>query len=312
MMRLRDRAGRVRAGVAAVAVATAMVVTASACSGNTGPAVPGKLNVIASTDVWGAVASAVAGDRAGVRSIYTSPDGDPHEFEPTAQDTATIGGADVIVENGADYDAYMDKAQKNPDTPVISAFDAYKKANPDAPTGEGQVNEHFFYDFAVVKAVATDLADAMAEKDPPNRNAYEANAQEFGRQIDELQAKVAQIKASDAGKRVAQTEPLAAYLLAEAGLVDATPSAFTDAVEAGNDPPAAAIATTEDLIGKKEVAALLYNVQAVDETTKRLLSVAGSNGLPVVKISETLPEGVSSYVAWQTTNVDAIASAVGK
>ena len=53
-------------------------------------------------------------------------------------------------------------------------------------------------------------------------------------------------------------------------------------------------------------------MQAVDETTKRLLSVAGSNGLPVVKITETLPEGVSSYVAWQTTNVDAIASAVAK
>ncbi len=152
-----------------------------------------------------------------------------------------------------------------------------------------------------MKTVATDIANAMAEKDPPNRNTYEANAQEFGRQIDELEAKVAQIKSADSGKKVAQTEPLAAYLLAEAGLVDATPSAFTEAVEAGNDPPAAAIATTEDLIGNKEVAALLYNVQAVDETTKRLLSVAGSNGLPVVKISETLPEGVSNYIAWQTT-----------
>ena len=311
MLRVRGNRTRVRV-IAATAVAGAVVLTGAACGQNTGPAVPGKLNVIASTDVWGAVASAVAGDKAGVRSIYTSPDGDPHEFEPTAQDTATISGADVIVENGADYDAYMDKAQKNPDTPVISASDVYKKANPDAPTGEGQVNEHFFYDFAVVKTVAADLANAMAEKDPPNRGAYEANAQEFGRQIDELEAKVAQIKSADSGKRVAQTEPLAAYLLAEAGLVDATPSAFTDAVEAGNDPPAAAIATTEDLIGKKEVAALLYNVQAVDETTKRLLSVAGSNGLPVVKISETLPEGVSSYVAWQTTNVDAIASAVAK
>ncbi len=39
----------------------------------------------------------------------------------------------MIVENGADYDAYMDKAQKNPDTPVISAFDVYKKANPTPP-----------------------------------------------------------------------------------------------------------------------------------------------------------------------------------
>ncbi len=79
------RVQRMRAVVAATAMATAVALTGAACSGNTGPAAPGKLNVIASTDVWGAVASAVAGDKAGVRSIYTSPDGDPHEFEPTAQ-----------------------------------------------------------------------------------------------------------------------------------------------------------------------------------------------------------------------------------
>lgn len=310
MIRVGNRRGRARTAVAAVVVAGAVGVAGTACGANTGPAEPGKLNVIASTDVWGAVAAAVAGDAAGVRSVYTSPDGDPHEFEPTARDTATISGADVIVQNGADYDAYMDKAQKNPDAPVISAASVYEKLNPGAPTGEGQVNEHFFYDFAVVKAVATDLADAMAAKDSPNRDTYRSNAEAFGRQIDGLQQKVAQIKAANPGKRVAQTEPLAAYLLGDAGLTDATPAAFTDAVEAGNDPPAAAIATTEDLISRKQVSALLYNVQAVDETTKRLLSIAGSTGLPVVKISETLPQGVTGYIAWQTTNVDAIGAAV--
>ncbi|GAA2063862.1 zinc ABC transporter substrate-binding protein [Williamsia deligens] len=293
-------------------MATAVVVTATACGANTGPAVPGKLSVIASTDVWGAVASAVAGDKAGVRSIYTSPDGDPHEFEPTARDTATISGADVIVLNGADYDAYMEKAQKNPDSPVISAFDVYKKDNPDAATGDGEVNEHFFYNLRVVRDVASDLADAMARKDPPNREAYRDNAAAFGQKVETLEAELGRIKAAHQGEKVAQTEPLAAYLLSEAGLQDATPSAFTDAVEAGNDPPAAAIATTEDLISKREVAALLYNTQAVDPTTERLLERSKKAGLPVVELTETLPQGVDDYVTWQTRQISAISSAVSR
>ncbi|WP_299576396.1 zinc ABC transporter substrate-binding protein [uncultured Williamsia sp.] len=311
MIRVRGRGPQVRV-IAATAAATGVVLTGAACGQNTGPAEPGKLNVVASTDVWGAVAKAVAGDAAGVRSIYSSPDGDPHEFEATARDSATISGADVIVENGADYDAYMEKAQKNPDSPVIDAFDVYKKDDPGAPTGEGEVNEHFFYNLRVVRDVASDLADAMAEKDPPNRQTYRDNADAFATKIEALETELARIKAAHNGQKVAQTEPLAAYLLSEAGLVDATPTSFTDAVEAGNDPPASAVATTEGLIDKREVRALLYNTQATDPTTQRLLERSKSVGLPVVELTETLPEGVTDYVAWQTKQIDAISSAVSR
>jgi zinc/manganese transport system substrate-binding protein len=312
MTRVRRRATRLRI-VAATAMATAVVVTAAACGGDSAdPAVPGKLGVVASTDVWGAVAAAVAGDAAGVRSIYSSPDGDPHEFEATARDSETIAGADVIVLNGADYDAYMERAQKNPDAPVINASEVYQRDNPGAPMGEGEVNEHFFYNLRVVRDVASSLADAMAEKDPPNRQTYRDNAAAFATKIDALEGKLAAIKSARDGDKVAQTEPLAAYLLADAGLVDATPTSFTDAVEAGNDPPAAAVATTEDLIDKRQVRALLYNTQATDPTTQRLLERSKSAGLPVVELTETLPQGVTDYVAWQTGQIDAISSAVSR
>ncbi|WP_045821920.1 metal ABC transporter solute-binding protein, Zn/Mn family [Williamsia herbipolensis] len=304
----------VSARVAGLAAAVIAATVVAGCSGDTteSAGAPGEPVVVASTDVWGSVASAVAGKDAGVTSLYTSPDGDPHEFEATARDTAKVFDADVVVLNGADYDAYMEKAPKNPDAKVISACDAYKKLNPSAPTGAGEVNEHFFYDFDVVKAVASDIADALAEKFPADKDAFAANAKQFEDKVTDLQTTLASIKAAHAGAKVAQTEPLAAYLLAEAGLVDATPSSFTDAVEAGNDPPAAAVATTEDLVRNKTVSALLYNTQAVDETTKRLLAAADSDGLPVVKLTETLPSGVTDYVAWQKATVDAIAASLSR
>ncbi|MBT0566009.1 metal ABC transporter solute-binding protein, Zn/Mn family [Williamsia sp. CHRR-6] len=299
--------------LSAVVTVTVGASILSGCSNSDGDGTSGgKVSVVTSTDVWASVATAVAGDKATVQALYTSPDGDPHEFEPTAKDTAKVSDAGIVVLNGNDYDPYMEKAPKGQRATVINAFDVYKSSGGDGSTKAGEVNEHFFYNLSVVGKVAGQIADALGKKDSDNAATYTANAKAFTDKLDALQTKLAAVKAAHAGDKVAQTEPLAAYLLADAGLTDATPSAFTDAVEAGQDPPASAIATTEDLINKKTVKALLYNTQAVDETTKRLLASTATVGLPVVKLTETLPAGVTDYVAWQTANVDAIAAAVNK
>ncbi len=46
--------------------------------------------VVASTDVWGSVASAVAGEYASVKSIESGASADPHSFEATPADVAEI------------------------------------------------------------------------------------------------------------------------------------------------------------------------------------------------------------------------------
>ncbi len=284
----------------------------AACGSDSTASDSGAVSVVASTDVWGSVAKAVVGDKADVTSLYSSPDGDPHEFEASARDTATIADAGVVVLNGADYDHYMEEAEKGPDAAVINADDVYKGLNPSASTKAGAVNEHFFYNLTVVGGVANKIADAMSAKDPDDAATFRANATAFTQKLDGLKSRLTQIKADHNGEKVAQTEPLAAYLLADAGLTDATPKGFTAAVEAGQDPAAADIATTQDLIRDKTVKALLYNTQAVDDITKNLLSTAESNGLPVVKLTETLPSGVTDYIAWQTATVNAIATAVAR
>lgn len=302
---------RSRALIAGAAIILGTTSIAACSSDDSGASSSGKVSIVASTDVWGSVARAVAGDKADVSALYSSPEGDPHEFEATARDTAEVQDAGLVVMNGADYDPYMEKAPKGSGSTVIDAFDEYKKLDPGASTRAGAVNEHFFYNFAVVARVADAIASALGRKDSANAQTYTDNAKAFTDKLSALSSRLTQIKTAHSGVEVAQTEPLAAYLLTDAGLVDATPDSFKDAVEAGQDPPASAIATTQDLIRDKKVKALLYNTQAVDEITKQLLSTADGNGLPVVKITETLPAGVTDYIAWQTANVDAIAAAVG-
>ena len=64
--------------------------------------------VVASTDVWGSVASAVTGDHATVKSIVDSAVDDPHSFEASPADAAAIADASLVVYNGGGYDQWVD------------------------------------------------------------------------------------------------------------------------------------------------------------------------------------------------------------
>jgi zinc/manganese transport system substrate-binding protein len=304
------------------ALALAAGVAAGCSSDDGGTTSDGRVAVVASTNVWGSVAEAVGGEHVDVTSLYTSPDGDPHEFEANAKDTAKVADAGVVVLNGGHYDAYMETAPKNSDAIVIDAFDImegeeHSGDNHDAGHEEddhghapGAVNEHVFYNLPVVGEVANSIANALAEKDSANEQYFRDNAAAFNNQINELRGQLAAIKASDPGAKVAQTEPLAGYLLAEAGLEDVTPAGLQDAVEAGQSPSARDVAATQDMISSRGVRALIYNTQAVDDGTKALIAIADGAGVPVVDFTETFPAGVTDYIEWQRANVEALTSAL--
>ena len=55
--------------------------------------------------------------------------------------------------------------------------------------------------------------------------------------------------------------------------------------------------------------ALVYNVQTQDRVTQDVRATAESAGLPVVEVTETLPEGLD-YIQWQTNTAESLAAAL--
>ena len=233
----------------------------------------------------------------------------------------------MVVLNGGHYDTYMEDAPKSSGAVVINAFELAEGGHEEAgheeagheesgteesghEHGAGEANEHVFYDLAVAGLVADKVAEALSEKDSANAQTYRDNVTEFNKRLDELTAQVAAIKTANPDAPVAQTEPLAYYLLLDAGLKDVTPAGLQDAVEAGQSPSARDIAATQDLLRGRQVRALIYNTQAVDEGTKALLDIANSSGVPVVDFTETLPAGTTDYIEWQKANVETLTSAL--
>ncbi|WEK13090.1 MAG: zinc ABC transporter substrate-binding protein [Candidatus Microbacterium phytovorans] len=86
----------------------AALVLAGCASTPTDASDDGAVQVVASTSVYGDIVRAIAGDAVEVTSIISSTSQDPHSYEASASDQLTVSRADLIIENGGGYDAFID------------------------------------------------------------------------------------------------------------------------------------------------------------------------------------------------------------
>jgi zinc/manganese transport system substrate-binding protein len=293
-------------GLAALA---ALAVTVAGCASSSGdPAADGKIAVVTSTDVWGSVAAAVGGDAVAVQSLIAGEAADPHAYQDKPSDAVAISKAALTVHNGGGYDDFFAKLANaaGGHASRIVAFDLAGKGP------SGSTNEHVWYDLPSVRKVADRVAEELGAIAPDRRDTFAANAKAFGAKLDTLAATTAKIGIDHPGARVVCTEPVPQYLLDLAGLTNVTPGEFSEAIEEETDPPAAAIAELDGLVAGKKVSAVINNVQTETPVTKALTVSANKSGVPVVEVTETLPEGVNGYVDWMTRQVDALAKALAK
>ncbi|SBS74921.1 Periplasmic solute binding protein [uncultured Mycobacterium sp.] len=301
---MRTVAIRAVMGVSVLALTAGL----TACGGDKSPGgAQGQTpTVVASTDVWGSVAQAVAGDHTKVSSIITSASADPHSFEASPANAAAIADASLVVYNGGGYDHWVDDVLALHHG--VASVDAYSLLQ--APPGDPQpANEHVFYDLDTAKVVAAKIADKLAQDDPQHAADYHANAETFDRNADTIAQTEKAIRTSHPGAAVVATEPVAHYLLVDAGLTDKTPEGFAGSVEQDTDPAPVDVAAMLDLIKARQVAAVVFNEQTVTEVTKQVQAAAQSAGIPIVAVTETLPEG-KDYLAWQRDTADRLTAAL--
>jgi zinc/manganese transport system substrate-binding protein len=295
-----------RAGLVVTLLIGALVATACDSSGL--PAVAdGRVQVVASTDVWGSVVQAVGGNHVDVTSIIHGAGQDPHDYQSAPLDAARIGSASLTVYNGDGYDDFFPadlSATPAAHRLTVVAFDLSGRS--------GSSNEHLFYDLPTVRKVADSVAVSLGRLQPVHAAEFARNARSFDSGLDRLVGMLRGIQVAHPGVGVVVTEPVADYLLSLAGIADVTPLAFERAVESDTDTPVAALSATIDVIDGGRVSALVNNAQTETAVTGQLISTARAAGVPVVDVTETLPDGVTGYLAWMTGQVEALAAAVSR
>lgn len=259
-----------------------------------------RVRVVAAERVYGDLARQLGGDRVDVTTILDSPSADPHAFEPTARDADAIAAADIVIENGLGYDAFVDKLVAA--SPRAGRTLVNVGALGGHHTGD---NPHVWYEGTSLRTLANVLsseltrrrgADGVALK--RRRDAIVAWTARYARRLDSLGR-------HHSGARVAISEPVFDYVLHAARIAIATPASFSHAIEEGNDPAPQDVGAMRALLTGRRVAALVYNEQTVEPSTTRLLDLARTARVPVVRVTETLPANEQTQ-AWIEREVSAL------
>ena len=298
------------AGPLTAALALAACGSGSPSASASGTSAGTTVDVVASTDVWGDIASAIGGKRVHVTSVISDPSADPHSYETNPHVQLEVARADVVIENGGGYDEFMGRmiSAAKSRARVIDAVDISGKSAA-ARAAHEDLNEHVWYDFAAVGKVSDAIVTALSAADPQDAATFRANATTFRNGLAALVSQETADRARTQGAGVLITEPVPLYLLQALGAVNRTPRAFSKAIEDGEDVSPAVLKQTEDLLAGASVKALVYNEQTTGAQTELVKKAASDHGVPVVPVTETLPAG-QTYLTWMTANLQAITEAL--
>ncbi len=163
-----------------------------------------KPSVLAVENFLADITSEVAGDTLAVQSLL--PEGaDPHTYEPTPRDIASVAGADLVIINGSGLEGFIQKLIENArggaagkGLHVVEASAGLKGRT--AREGEAvelgqtagssgapvEIDPHFWLDPVLVVHYVQNIRDALKVLDPADTATFEKNAASYIAKLDGL------------------------------------------------------------------------------------------------------------------------------
>jgi len=133
---------------------------------------------------------------------------DPHDWEPTIRDREKLQKADVIIINGIGYEHWLGSFDSNDNQGIlvdtsngISTLDSEKHddhAKEDDHDGHEEEDKHNHEDLdphiwlnpVYAQLQVKNIANALSNSDPTNKNYYQSNAAIYNKELDLLDSKI--------------------------------------------------------------------------------------------------------------------------
>ncbi|MCP1427815.1 zinc/manganese transport system substrate-binding protein [Microbacterium foliorum] len=173
--------------IAALSALAALVATGlAACSPPDDP----RPTIVVSTNILGDVVGELVGDQAQVVTLM-KPDADPHSFEISAQEAATLRGADLLVSNGLGLEEGLQQHLDAADgVPAFVAGDAIEVLDYREGDAAGMPDSHFWTDPARMIDVVDALEPVLAELEGIDGEALDATVDDYRSQLRALDAEM--------------------------------------------------------------------------------------------------------------------------
>ena len=293
----------------------------------------GVIKVATSTNVWASVIELIGGEWVEVSAIITDPLQDPHSYEASARDQLAISDAELVVANGGGYDEFMEVllAATEGEKLFLELVEGDHSHTEDKEAHEGEEghtedeahaedeeqadehdhgNEHIWYDLELVAEAAEHIAEAITELRPEAFDSVTANYDFFISELANLELRVEALRERSLGTAVIALEGVGNLMLEHAGFEDVTPEALADAIEEEREVPAVALDQAQSLLEGKVAGLLVVNAQMLDQVSERLIQTAEANQIPVITLSELIPDPELDYLYWMALVLDQLQEAV--
>jgi zinc/manganese transport system substrate-binding protein len=171
-------------------------------------------------------------------------------------------------------------------------------------------NPHIWYKPETFQKLAKVLADDISKQSPESNKDVTKNLTHFVNENQQVMNKVQAVKTKYQGTPVTATEPVYGYMADAMGL-NMKGLDFQWKIMNDTEPTPKMISDYQDLLNKKQVQALFYNSQVSDSITENMKSLAKTNKIQIVGVTETMPANISIN-KWLANQVDVTANALSK
>ncbi|HET9589784.1 MAG TPA: zinc ABC transporter substrate-binding protein [Anaerolineales bacterium] len=177
-----------------IAVAVLLItVLLSACAGGSdapdGPISDRKLNIVTTTGMIADIVKNVGGDRVQVTGLM-GPGVDPHLYKASEGDVQLLQEADVIFYNGLHLEAQMGGVLERLNDfgiRTVAVTDKVDRSLLQAPPEfQGSYDPHIWFDVTLWMSAAEQVRETLIEVDPDSSSTYEANAEAYLNELEEL------------------------------------------------------------------------------------------------------------------------------
>jgi manganese/zinc/iron transport system substrate-binding protein len=161
----------------------------SACATETNSNTSGKLNVVTTTGMIGDIVKNVGGDYVEVISLM-GPGVDPHLYKASEGDVTRLQSANLIFYNGLHLEAQMGEVIEKMNefgVKTVAVTDLIDRSLLHAsPTYPDQFDPHVWFDVSLWIKAVEQVKETLTEVDSAHRSEYEANAEAYLNQLEEL------------------------------------------------------------------------------------------------------------------------------
>jgi len=280
------------------------------------------LQIVATTSIVGDVVAQVAGEQVSITTLLP-PNSDPHTYQPTPQDIATISKADVIFANGAGLEVFLEPILENADAEekTVDLSDDINLLTADEHSDSGRAEDqniahasrdpHVWMNPNNVIAWVNVIQETLSELDPAHAAEYQNNARSYSAELSELDTWITtQVADIPFQRRTLVMDHLVfGYFAEEYGFQQA--GAVIPGFSTLAEPSAQQVAEIIDTIEKFDVKVIFVSDTAPPGIAERVAEDTGSQLVYLHTGSLTEPGGLaSSYIDYMRYNVNAIVQAL--